>query len=452
MLKSNNEKPGKNKDGFRFASDTPSLVESFRSVPVPHKARFGRRFLAFLGPGFLVSIGYMDPGNWATSIAGGSQFGYTLLAAVLMSSLMAIVLQALCARFAIATGRDLAQACRDEYSKPVSFILWVLAELAVIATDLAEVIGTAIGLQLLFGIALIWGVAITALDVFLILWLQSKGFRYLEAFIAALILIIAASFVGQLILAQPSIAGIVSGFFPSPEIVTDQRMLYLALGILGATVMPHNLYLHTGIVQTRAFKRNEEGKKDAIKMAALDSTLALGLALLVNASILILAAAAFYDTGQGVVDDLTEAHRLLEPLLGAAIAPILFAVALLASGLASTVTATLAGQIIMEGFLRLKIPLYARRLITRGTAIVPAVFMIYAFGEKGATSLLILSQVVLSLQLPFAVVPLVIFSMDRKKMGVFRAPWWMIGLAILIAIIVIALNTKLLFDFVTGAF
>ncbi len=369
-----------------------------------------------------------------------------------MSSLMAIVLQALCARFAIATGRDLAQACRDEYSKPVSFILWVLAELAVIATDLAEVIGTAIGLQLLFGIALIWGVAITALDVFLILWLQSKGFRYLEAFIAALILIIAASFVGQLILAQPSIAGIVSGFFPSPEIVTDQRMLYLALGILGATVMPHNLYLHTGIVQTRAFKRNEEGKKDAIKMAALDSTLALGLALLVNASILILAAAAFYDTGQGVVDDLTEAHRLLEPLLGAAIAPILFAVALLASGLASTVTATLAGQIIMEGFLRLKIPLYARRLITRGTAIVPAVFMIYAFGEKGATSLLILSQVVLSLQLPFAVVPLVIFSMDRKKMGVFRAPWWMIGLAILIAIIVIALNTKLLFDFVTGAF
>jgi len=440
----------RNKRKERFNDNTPSLVESFRSVPVPEKAKFARRFMAFLGPGFLVSIGYMDPGNWATSIAGGSQFGYTLLAAVLMSSLMAILLQALCARFAIATGRDLAQACRDEYSRPVSFMLWILAELAIIATDLAEVIGTAIGLQLLFGIPLIWGVAITAFDVFLILWLQSKGFRYLEAFIAALILIIATSFVGQLILAQPSIAGIVSGFLPTPEIVTDQRMLYLALGILGATVMPHNLYLHTGIVQTRAYKRDEEGKKDAIKMASIDSTLALGLALIVNASILILAAAAFYDNGI-VVDDLSEAHALLAPLLGASIAPILFAVALLASGLASTVTATLAGQIVMEGFLRIKLPLYARRLITRGTAIVPAVLMIMVFGEKGATQLLVLSQVVLSMQLPFAIVPLVIFSMDRKKMGNFRAPFWMLALAVIIAMVVIALNAKLLFDFTTGS-
>ncbi|VAX06732.1 Manganese transport protein MntH [hydrothermal vent metagenome] len=446
------EKNGKDGQGFRFLNDTPSLVESFRSVPVPRNGKFLSRFFAFLGPGFLVSVGYMDPGNWATSIAGGSEFGYTLLAAVLVSSFMAILLQALCARFAIATGRDLAQACRDDYSKPVSFGLWILAELAIIATDLAEVIGTAIGLQLLFGLPLIWGVVITAFDVFLILWLQSKGFRYLEAFIATLILVIAGCFVGQLILAQPSMAGIVSGFLPSPEIVTDQRMLYLALGILGATVMPHNLYLHTGIVQTRAYELDVKGKKEAIKFASLDSTFALGFALLVNASILILAAAAFYETGQGVVDDLTDAHALLAPLLGAAIAPVLFAVALLASGLASTVTATMAGQIVMEGFLRIRLPLYARRLLTRGVAIFPAVIMIYMFGEKGATELLILSQVVLSLQLPFAVVPLVMFSMDRKKMGAFCAPAWMLILAIAIALLVIALNTKLLYDFTTAAF
>ena len=441
-----------NADGFVHKNDTPSLVESFRSVPVPSDAKFFRRFLAFLGPGFLVSIGYMDPGNWATSIAGGSEFGYTLLAAVLLSSIMAIILQALCVRFGIATGRDLAQACRDSYSKPVSFILWILAELAIIATDLAEVIGTAIGLQLLFGLPLIWGVAITAFDVFLILWLQSKGFRYLEAFIAALILIIAVCFIGQLLLAQPPIASIISGFLPTTEIVTDKRMLFLALGILGATVMPHNLYLHTGIVQTRAYKRDEAGKKDAIKMATIDSSLALGLALLVNASILILAASVFFDRGQGVIEDITDAHALLEPLLGAAIAPILFAVALLASGLASTVTATMAGQIVMEGFLRIKLPLYARRLITRLTAIIPAVAMIYMFGEKGATELLIMSQVVLSLQLPFAVVPLVMFSMDKKKMGAFKAPSWLLALAIMIAVLVIVLNTKLLLDFVGGNF
>ncbi len=442
-------KPTKAAKANRFAmSDhTPSLVESFRSVHVPINATFLRRFFAFLGPGFLVSVGYMDPGNWATSLAGGSEFGYTLLAAVLVSSIMAILLQALCARFAIATSQDLAQACRNEYSKPVSFVLWILAELAIIATDLAEVIGTAIGLQLLFGISLIWGVAITAFDVFLILWLQTRGFRYLEAFIVAMILIIAGCFVGQLILSQPSMAGIISGFMPSPEIVTDQRMLYLALGILGATVMPHNLYLHTGIVQTRAYDRDEKGKKDAIKMATLDSTVALGLALLVNTSILILAAAAFYDSGYGIVEDLTDAHALLAPLLGAEIAPVLFAIALLASGLASAVTATMAGQIVMEGFLRIRLPLYARRLITRGMAIIPAVAMIFMFGEKGATQLLVLSQVVLSLQLPFAIVPLIMFSMDKKKMGAFRAPSWMLIMGVAIAILVIALNPKLLFDF-----
>ncbi len=439
--------PGKIDDGFKMELETPSLVESYRSVAVPANGRFAARFFAFLGPGFLVSVGYMDPGNWATSIAGGSQFGYTLLAAVLVSSLMAILLQALCARFAIATGRDLAQACRDHYSKPVGFVLWVLAELAIIATDLAEVIGTAIGLQLLFGLPLIWGVAITALDVFLILYLQSKGFRWIEAFVVTMILVIAVCFVGQLILAQPSFSGILSGFIPSSEIVTDNRMLYLALGILGATVMPHNLYLHTGIVQTRAYKLDDAGKKDAIRYATIDSTVALGFALFVNASILVLAAAAFYDRGQGVVEDLGEAHALLAPLLGAAIAPILFAVALIASGLSSTVTATMAGQIIMEGFLRIRLPLAARRLITRGVAIIPAVAMIWAFGERGATELLILSQVVLSLQLPFAVVPLVMFSADRRKMKDFRAPIWMLVLAALIAVLVIALNIKLVFDF-----
>jgi len=336
MAKTNETTPGQKsiRGEYSCAAGTPSLVESFRSVGVPVNGKFIHRFFAFLGPGFLVSVGYMDPGNWATSIAGGSEFGYTLLAAVLVSSLMAIILQALCARFAIVTGRDLAQACREKYSPKTSFVLWVLAELAIIATDLAEVIGTAIGLQLLFGLPLIWGVAITALDVFLILWLQSKGFRYLEAFIVTMIIVIAGSFVGQLFLSQPSITGIISGFLPAPEIVTDQRMLYLALGIIGATVMPHNLYLHTGIVQTRAYTLDERGKREAIKFATIDSTFALSFALLVNASILILAASAFYDTGQGPVEDLRDAHALLAPLLGAAVAPILFAVALLASGLA----------------------------------------------------------------------------------------------------------------------
>ncbi len=434
-------------DGFHTSIDTPSMIESYRSVAVPTNGRFFSRFFAFLGPGFLVSVGYMDPGNWATSIAGGSEFGYTLLAAVLVSSFMAILLQALCARFAIATGRDLAQACRDSYSRPVSFSLWVLAELAIIATDLAEVIGTAIGLQLLFGLPLIWGVAITAFDVFLILYLQSRGFRWIEAFVVTMILVIAVCFVGQLILAQPSMSGILSGFLPTPEIVTDPRMLYLALGILGATVMPHNLYLHTGIVQTRAYELDDAGKRNAIRFATLDSTIALGFALFINASILILAAAAFYDRGQGVVEDLGDAHALLAPLLGAAIAPVLFAVALIASGLSSTVTATMAGQIVMEGFLRIRLPLATRRLITRGVAIIPAVLMIWYFGERGATELLILSQVVLSLQLPFAVVPLVMFSADRKKMKNFRAPAWMLVLAALIAVLVIALNIKLVFDF-----
>ena len=433
--------------GFHSPVGESSLTESFRSVRT-HPGRSGlRRFLAFLGPGFLVAVGYMDPGNWATSIAGGSEFGYTLLTAVLLSSLIAILLQALCARFAIATGRDLAQACRDAFPTPVTYGLWVLAELAIIATDLAEVIGTAIGLQLLFDLPLVWGVAVTAFDVFLILYLQSRGFRWVEAFVAAMILVIAVCFVGQLVLAQPSIAAIFVGFLPTPAIVTDPRVLYLALGILGATVMPHNLYLHTGIMQTRAIAPDDGSKREAIRFAILDSSFALGFALLVNAAILILAAAAFYDRGAGAVADLTDAHALLAPLLGASIAPILFAVALLASGLSSTVTATLAGQIVMQGFLRLRLSMVTRRLITRGLAIVPAAIIIILYGEKGAAELLVLSQVVLSLQLPFAVVPLVMFSSSKRKMGDFRAPLWVLALAGLSSVLIVGLNIKLVLDF-----
>ncbi|WP_427025130.1 Nramp family divalent metal transporter [Aureimonas ureilytica] len=433
--------------GFARRREEGSLHQSFRSVRVGEGGTLFRRFLAFLGPGYLVAVGYMDPGNWATSLAGGSEFGYTLLFAVLLSSLMAIVLQALCARLAIATGRDLAQACRDAYPKPVSFGLWLLAELAIVATDLAEVIGTAIALKLLFGLPLEWGVVVTALDVFVILWLQSRGFRYVEAFVATMILVIAICFVGQLLLAQPSIAAIAAGFLPSSSIVTDERQLYLALGILGATVMPHNLYLHTGIVQTRAYREDEAGKREAIRFATADSTLALGFALLVNASILILAAAAFHASGHGTVGDLEEAHALLAPLLGAALAPILFAVALLASGLSSTVTATLAGQIVMEGFLRLRISPVLRRLVTRGLAILPAAGIIIAYGEASAGELLVFSQVVLSMQLPFAVVPLVLMSRDRRKMGAFRAPAWLLAIAVLIATLIVVLNLKLVFDF-----
>ncbi|RFC62161.1 divalent metal cation transporter [Fulvimarina endophytica] len=425
------------------------MPESHRSIRVGHRSA-GRRFLAFLGPGFLVAVGYMDPGNWATSIAGGSRFGYTLLAAVLLSSLMAMLLQALCARFAIATGEDLAEACRNRFSRPVSFVLWLLAELAIIATDLAEVIGTAIGLKLLFGLPLIWGVVVTALDVFLILFLQSRGFRYLEAFVATMILIIAGCFLGEMILVQPAIAEIVSGLVPSPQIVSDPQMLYLALGIVGATVMPHNLYLHTGIVHTRAYDLDPAGKRQAIRYATLDSTLALTLAFFVNGAILVLAAGAFQTRGTGAVEDLTDAYSLLSPLLGSDLAPLLFAVALLASGLSSTVTATLAGQIVMQGFLHLQISPVLRRLVTRAIAILPAAAMILAYGEAGAGRLLVLSQVVLSLQLPFAMVPLVLFSMRRRDMGEFRASPLVLGLAVLIAVLIVGLNIQLLSDVVTG--
>ncbi len=423
-----------------------SLADVHRSVAV--KGSFLRRAAAFAGPGYLVAVGYMDPGNWATSIAGGSRFGYTLLVVALVSNIMAIVLQSLCARLAIASGRDLAQACRDAFPRPVGWVLWLLAEIAIIATDIAEVIGTAIGLNLLFGIPLEIGVIITALDVFLILWLQRLGFRWIEALVVALLGVIAVCFLVQIVLADPNWGDVVRGFAPTSEIITNPDMLYLALGILGATVMPHNLYLHSGIVQTRAYGDTLPEKREALRFATIDSTVALMFALLVNASILILAAATFYAAGQTDIAELGEAHSLLSPMLGAAIAPTLFGIALLCCGINSTVTATLAGQIVMEGFLRIQLAPWLRRLITRGLAIIPAAGVTIWFGQSGTAQLLILTQVVLSLQLSFAVFPLVMFTADKKKMGELVAPVWLIALAGFIAVAIAALNIKLLYDFI----
>ncbi|MGL4324395.1 MAG: Nramp family divalent metal transporter [Beijerinckiaceae bacterium] len=436
--------------GWQRPVGEPSLAESFRSVQVQKGGSFFRKLLAFLGPGYLVAVGYMDPGNWATSLAGGAQFGYTLLAVALISNIMAILLQALCARLAIGAGRDLAQACRDAYPRWVAWPLWVLAEMAIIATDLAEVIGTAIGLQLLFGLPLAVGVVITALDVFLILWLQSRGFRWIEAFVITLLAVIAVCFAIQIALASPDWGGVLGGFIPRPEIITNPAMLYIALGIIGATVMPHNLYLHSSIVQTRAYGDTLPEKQEALKLATIDSTAALMFALTINASILILAAATFHKTGNSHVNELGQAHHLLAPLVGASIAPMLFAIALLACGLNSTVTATMAGQIVMEGFINIRLPAWLRRLITRSIAIVPAALVTIYYGESQTAKLLILSQVILSLQLPFAIIPLVMFTASRQKMGAMVAPRWLTAAAALIAAIIVSLNIKLLVDFVTG--
>ena len=433
------------KGGWRQSPGAASLAEVHRSVAMP--AGKWRRFAAFLGPGYMVAVGYMDPGNWATSLAGGSRFGYALLVVALVSNLMAVVLQSLCARLAIATGRDLAQACRDAFPRYISLPLWLAAELAIVATDIAEVIGTANGLNLLFGIPLELGVLITALDVFLILWLQTKGFRWLEAFIVTLLGVIAVCFAIQIALANPDWGGVIRGFAPTTDILTNPDMLYLALGILGATVMPHNLYLHSAIVQTRDYGDSLPEKREALLFATIDSTVALTFALAINASILILAAASFHANGQTEVAELGQAHQLLGPLLGAGIAPGLFAVALLACGLNSTVTATLAGQIVMEGFLQIRLPPALRRLITRGLAIVPAAAVTLIYGASGTGRLLILTQVVLSLQLSFAVVPLVIFTANRQKMGALAAPVWLIVLSVVIAAAIVALNLKLLYDF-----
>lgn len=436
--------------GWRRPRGDAPLSDVYRTISVPRFGTSPRRFAAFLGPGYLVAVGYMDPGNWATSIAGGSKFGYTLLVVALVSNIMAIVLQSLCARLAIASGRDLAQACRDAFPKLIALPLWFLAEVAIIATDVAEVIGTAIGLNLLFGVPLEIGVIITALDVFLILYLQRLGFRYLEAFIVALLAVIAVCFGIQIALADPQWGQVIRGFAPTTEIVTNPEMLYLALGILGATVMPHNLYLHSAIVQTRDYGSSLPEKREALKFATIDSTVALMFALLINASILILAAAAFHTTGRSEVAELGEAHSLLSPLLGAAIAPTLFGIALLCCGLNSTVTATLAGQAVMEGFLEIRLPPWLRRLITRLIAIVPASIVTIWYGDSGTAKLLILTQVVLSLQLSFAVIPLVMFTASRAKMGDLVAPKWLITFASVIAAVIVVLNVKLLVDFVLG--
>ena len=431
-------------------SSSVSLMEVYRSVKIPKDAGFWRKMFAFAGPGYLVAVGYMDPGNWATDIAGGSAFGYTLLSVILISNFMAILLQSLCVRLGVATGLDLAQACRRQYPKPVSFVLWLLCEIAICACDLAEIIGTAIALNLLFGLPLLPGVCLTALDTFLILFLQTRGFRYLEAFILALMLIITGCFAAEIFLAQPELSAVLQGYIPSMEIISNPQMLYIAIGILGATVMPHNLYLHSSIVQTRDFGTDAPAKREAIKFATIDSTVALMLALFINSAILILGAATFHTAGMTEVAEIQEAHKLLAPMLGAGFASTLFAVALLASGQNSTVTATLAGQIVMEGFLNIRLAPWLRRLITRLIALVPAAIVAGLYGESGTAKLLVLSQVILSLQLPFAVIPLVQFTRSQKLMGNFRIGVPMLSLACLVSAIIVTLNVKLLIDFFSG--
>jgi manganese transport protein len=432
--------------GWRKQRGEASLSEVHRSIRIAPDASWLKRMAGFFGPGYMVAVGYMDPGNWATSLAGGSKFGYTLLSVALISNIIAIILQSLAARLAIASGRDLAQACRDAFPKPIAIGLWLLAELAIIATDIAEVIGTAIGLNLIFGIPLELGVLITALDVFLILYLQKLGFRWVEAMVITLLGVIAVSFGIQIFMADPVWGDVIRGFAPTTEILKNPDMLYLALGILGATVMPHNLYLHSGIVLTRDFGDTPKEKKQALTFATIDSTVALMFALLINAAILILAAAAFHTTGRTEVAELGEAHKLLAPLLGFAVAPTLFGIALLACGINSTVTATLAGQIVMEGFLQFSIPSWLRRLVTRAIAIVPAAIVTIWYGESGTGKLLILSQVVLSLQLSFAVFPLVLFTANKAKMGALVAPRWLAALSLLVAFFIAGLNIKLLYD------
>src|SRR6266513_200898 len=431
---------------WRRQAGNVSLPEVHRSVVVPVTASFWRKLFAFSGPGFLVAVGYMDPGNWATDLSGGARFGYALLMVVMISNFMAILLQHLCIKLGVATGRDLAQASRDHYSRPTVWFLWILCELAIAACDLAEVVGSAIGLQLLFGIPLVWGCIITALDVLLVLYLQTKGFRYVEAIVITLIATIGGCFAAELIFSKPSPSGILLGFIPHPGIVANQGMLYVSIGILGATVMPHNLYLHSSIVQTRKFEQTPEGKREAIKFATMDSTFALMFALFINGAILILSAAVFHWSGHQEVAAIQDAYKLLSPLLGVGVASILFSVALLASGQNSTLTGTLAGQIVMEGFLNFRITPWLRRLITRLIAIVPAVLVISIFGEGKTTELLIASQVVLSMQLGFAVWPLIRFTSEKAKMGEFANHLWIKILGWTTAGIIIVLNVKLLMD------
>jgi len=427
-----------------------SLPEVHGSIAVPEGAGFWRKLFAFAGPGYLVAVGYMDPGNWATDLAGGARYGYTLLSVIMISNLMAILLQALAARLGIASGRDLAQACRDSYSRPVTLVLWVLCEIAIAACDLAEVIGAAIALNLLFHLPLLWGVILTSLDVLIVLFLQHRGFRYVEALVVGLIVLIAGSFGIELWLSRPELTGVALGFIPRVQILQNPDMLYIAIGILGATVMPHNLYLHSSIVQTRKYGDSLADRKEAIRFASIDSAVALMFALFINAAILIMAAAVFHGSGHENVADINDAYELLSPLLGTTMASILFAVALLCSGQNATLTGTLAGQIVMEGFINLRIRPWLRRLVTRLIAIIPAIIVVSIYGERGAGPLLILSQVILSLQLPFAVFPLVMFTSDPHKMGPFVNAAWVKVLAWSVAIIIGALNVYLLYQTFIG--
>ena len=438
------ETPPSSVSGWRLPSSRLSLPEVHGSITVPEGAGFWRKMFAFAGPGYLVAVGYMDPGNWATDLAGGARYGYTLLSVILVSNLMAILLQALAVRLGIASGRDLAQACRDHYSRPVTIGLWVLCEIAIAACDLAEVIGAAIALNLLFHLPLLWGVCLTSLDVLIVLFLQHRGFRYVEALVVGLILMIAGCFAVELWLSKPALGGVAAGFIPTATILGNRDMLYIAIGILGATVMPHNLYLHSSIVQTRKYVDTNASKAEAIRFASIDSSAALMFALFINAAILIMAAATFHGTGHENVADIGDAYQLLSPLLGTSAASVLFAVALLCSGQNATLTGTLAGQIVMEGFINLRVRPWLRRLVTRLLAIIPAIIVVALYGERGTGSLLIASQVVLSLQLSFAVFPLVMFTSDRAKMGLFVAPAWMRVLAWTVAVIIAALNAWLL--------
>jgi len=432
---------------WKFERTRNSLPEINASVNVNNIKNNWKKLFAFAGPGFMVAVGYMDPGNWATDIEGGSRFGYTLLTVILLSNLFAMVLQHLSLKLGIVSGRDLAQACKDNYSKPIAFVLWILAEIAIAATDLAEVIGSAIAINLLFGIPLSVGIVITVLDILILLALQNRGFRYIEAFVAGLIFIISFCFIYNLALAQPQIAEVINGLIPRTEIITNANMLYISIGILGATVMPHNLYLHSSIIQTRNYEDTESGKRSAIKFATIDSTVSLALAFFINAAILILAAATFHKNNLHDIADIYDAHRMLEPMLGAKIAPTFFAIALLAAGQNSTLTGTLAGQIVMEGFLNLKIKAWMRRLITRLIAIVPALLVSLIYGKNATGELLVLSQVILSAQLSFAVVPLVLFTSDKDKMGVFVNSRILTIIVWIIAFIIISLNLYMLAGF-----
>ena len=437
-------------DGWQRARLAPSLAEVYRTIPV-HGRPWWRKLLAFAGPGYLVAVGYMDPGNWATDLAGGSAFGYTLLSVILLSNLMAVLLQGLASKLGIVTGRDLAQACRDHYSPATSVALWLLCELAIAACDLAEVIGSAIALNLLFGLPLVWGIVVTAADVMLVLALQNRGFRVLESLVIALVAVVGACFLFELLISKPDLAEVARGFVPSPDILRDHAKLYIAIGILGATVMPHNLYLHSSIVQTRQYEASSAGKREAVRYAFIDSTIALTFALFVNAAILIVAAATFHGSGHTGVAEIQDAHKLLTPLLGVVGASTVFALALLASGQNSTLTGTLAGQIVMEGFLDIRLRPWVRRLITRAIAIVPAVTVAALSGARGTAQLLVLSQVILSLQLSFAVLPLVRFTSDKAKMGEFVNSRGVKALAYVAAFTIVALNAWLLVQTVRGA-